>query len=134
MQFPIVLFEPIEIELDKNRQFKLNRRRGGSEWLSIDFLILSAAKSSLHESGSFPLDLLTVLLWAGLVEAIAGDYIIKVTEGKLEPVIPLETVPDLLDASPLPRFRILTLIWEYYLRVTTEPGANANFRELQPSF
>jgi hypothetical protein len=115
-----MLYEPIEIELDRKRKFKLNlkalmraereinRRRGAEigQFASIDFLIIQGAKTSLNDNGSFPLDLLMVLLWAGLTDE--------------EPNLAIDDVPDLIEVSPLTRSKILTLIWDYYLTATTK--------------
>jgi hypothetical protein len=77
-----MLFEPIEIELDKKRPFKLNLRalmraeteinrvRGAkaNERMAIDHLILSEARNSMMNKGGFSIDLFFALVWAGLAE------------------------------------------------------------------
>lgn len=117
-----MLFEPIEIELDKPRKFflsaralmraekEVNRQRGAkpSEHVSIDYLTYRAAADFLAGAGNFPLDLVAVLLWAGL-NAAAPDK---------DQLAAVDQAADLLDQSPLPRGRVLTLIWEHYAEVT----------------
>lgn len=122
-----MISEPIEIELDRPRKLKLttralmraeseiNRRRGAQvqERVSIDFLLFKAARDQLTGSGSFPLDLLAVLLWAGL-QAEEPDP-------KLTP----DGVLDLVDASPLSRGALVTAVWEHYNEVTKKPRSDS---------
>jgi hypothetical protein len=112
-----MLFGPIDMELDRKRKYKLdlealenaetqiNRRRGvaPSERVGIDFLIYEAAS----KTGGLPLDLVIVLLWAGL---IAED-----------PGLTLDQIRPLMEQSPLRRNQIVTLIWDHYIEVTSKP-------------
>jgi hypothetical protein len=116
-----MLFEPIELELDKKRPFKLNLRalmraeteinrlRGAkvNERMAIDHLILSAARNSVMNNGGFPMDLFFALVWAGLVEC--------------DPEVKQDDIAEIVEASPRRRSQIMSEIWEYYLRVTTKP-------------
>ena len=130
-----MLYEPIEIELDRKRKYKLdiralmraereiNRRRGADvgQFVSIDSLIIDGAKRSLNANGSFPLDLFCVLLWAGLTDE--------------EPNLTIDQIPDLLEATALSRSNIITKIWDYYLSITLKPDvkpSEANGADQRP--
>jgi hypothetical protein len=111
-----MLFEPIDLDLDRKRKFKLdlealenaetqiNRRRGvaPTERIGIDFLIFDSAR----KTSGLPLDLVIVLLWAGL---IAED-----------PALTLDQIRPLMEASPLTRGQIVTKIWDHYIEVTSK--------------
>jgi len=127
-----MLFEPIELELDKPRKYKLNLRglmraeseinrvRGAqvNERMAIDHLIISGARNSLMQNGGFPLDLFFTLVWAGLVEC--------------DPVLKQDDIPELVEASPQTRSNLMTEIWEYYLRVTTKPDNSVGAQPAAP--
>lgn len=116
-----MFIEPIEIELDRKRKYKLgirtllraereiNRRRGAEidRFVSIDSLMIQGARKSIEANGSFPLDLFTVILWAGLTEE--------------DPNLTIDQIPDLLESSPLTRSNIITAIWDHYLAATVKP-------------
>jgi hypothetical protein len=118
-----MIFEPIEIELDKPRRFKLNlrallraeheinRQRGAgvADYIAIDNLVLEAARQSMLRY--FPLDLLAVLLWAGLNE-IALD--------EKQEQIGLDAILELIEASPWTRPRLAAAVLEYYLQITSK--------------
>jgi len=109
-----VLPEPIDIVLDKPRRLRfnlealmlaereINRSRGvrPAEYINIEYLILWSASAQVAGTGSFALDLVTTLLWAGLR-----------WEDK---ALTVDKVPALMDASPLTHGEIMTTIWEAY--------------------
>jgi hypothetical protein len=125
-----MFFEPIEIELDKPRKVflkaealmraekEINRQRDAkiADHVSIDFLIFKAASDFLQGTGNFPLDLVAVLLWAGLNAA----------PHETKDEVTVDKVLDLIDLSPLPRGQILTRLWEHYSDVTKrEPSTSS---------
>lgn len=113
-----MLPEPIDITLDKPRRLRfnlealmlaereINRNRGArpSEYINIEYLIISSASAQIAGTGGFALDLMTVLLWAALR-----------WEDK---ALTLDKVPTLVEASPLPHGQIMTLIWDAYISHT----------------
>jgi hypothetical protein len=121
-----MIFEPIEIELEKPRRFKLNlralmraereinRQRGAgvADYVAIDNLVLEGARQSMLRY--FPLDLLAVLLWAGLNE-IALD--------EKEQQIGVDAILGLIEASPWTRPRLAAAVVDCYLKITTKEPA-----------
>ena len=118
-----MIFEPIEIELDKPRRFKLNlralmrvereinRQRGAgiANYVAIDNLVLEAARTSMLRY--FPLDLLAVLLWAGLNETALDEK---------QEQIGVDAVLELIEASPWTRPRLAGEVCDYYLKITSK--------------
>lgn len=139
-----MLFEPIEIELDKPRKFflntralmraekEINRQRGAEpgQRVAVDYLLFKAASDQLAGSGSFPLDLLMVLVWAGLasVDAELCRRCGLPPSAANEPM-PCESALDLIDLSPLTRGQIITAIWNHYNEVTKKKAAEATEEE-----
>jgi hypothetical protein len=107
---------------------EINRRRGArpNEFVNIEFLILSSAAAQVSGVGGFPLDLLVVMLWAGLRWE--------------DPTLSIQMVPSLMEASPLTRGAIATKIWDAYMlqsKRSKEPegqaeGANGDKDPLAP--
>jgi hypothetical protein len=114
-----MLFEPVELELDRKRKFKLNiralmraereiNRRRGAEidaFVPIDALIADCIDSE-KETVKVPLDLLSVLLWAGLSDDDA--------------MLSIDQIPDLLETSPLSRSQLVATIYEHWIKVTSK--------------
>lgn len=114
-----MLFEPVELELDRKRKFKLNiralmraereiNRRRGAEidaFVPIDALIADCIDSE-KQTVKVPLDLLSVLLWAGLSDDDA--------------LLSIDQIPDLLEASPLSRSQLVATIYEHWIKVTSK--------------
>jgi hypothetical protein len=124
-----MLVETVEVELDKKRELRfsmealmlaereINRRRGAriSEFVNIEYLIIAAASAQVSGSGGFPLDLMTVLLWAGLRWQ--------------EPQLSVETIPQLIDQSPLTHGEIMTRVWDAYLAQNKRKSKEAQDEE-----
>lgn len=121
MKSPNVI-EPVEIELDKTRHLLFNlralfhaereinrwRRADVKDFVSIDYLIISAAQKGLMAAGAFPLDLLITLIWAGLTHE--------------DPELTIDQVCDLIGRSPLQRGKIVDATWEAYDRSVRKAG------------
>jgi hypothetical protein len=119
------LVESVPIELDKTRHLKftnrammaaereINKQRGASvaERVAIDYLMIAAARQGLSGAGSFPRDLVTVMIWAGLLRE--------------DPSLTVEQVVDLIDRSPLSRGKILDCLWEAYQSAASKTLASA---------
>lgn len=127
-----MFFEPIEIELDKPRKFKLtpkalrraedtiNRSRGAKahERASIDYLIFKARKDSVLGQGSLPRDLFVVLLWSGLFD-------LWPKQSEEDPGLTMDKVEELVyETSPLTAGAILDLVMEHYSEVTNKKKAD----------
>lgn len=120
-----MLFEPVELELDRKRKFKLNlralmraereinRRRGAevSGFASIDALILECI-DSFRNRVRMPLDLLGVLLWSGLTDE--------------DPSLTIDQATDLIEASPLSRADLVVVIFDHWIKVTKKADAKPN--------
>lgn len=128
-----MIIEPILIELDKPRKFllrtrsllaaqrEINKMRGGSvhEVAAIDYLMAQALKDNSSAEGGFycPMDIFISLLWAGLLED--------------DPTLTVDRCADLLDVSPLPRGRIVGMIWDHYLTTTRKSVPNGVDKEAE---
>ena len=127
-----MIFEPIELELDRPRRFKLNllalmraereinRRRGAgvADYVAIDNLVMESARQSMLRY--FPLDLLAVLLWAGLNEIDREEKQLPITA---PPQIGIDAVLELIEASPWTRPRLAAAVVDCYLKITTKEPA-----------
>jgi len=127
-----MIFEPIELELDRPRRFKLNllslmtaeqeinRRRGAgvADYVAIDNLVMESARQSMLRY--FPLDLLVVLLWAGLNEIDREEKQLPITA---PPQIGIDAVLELIEASPWTRPHLAGAVCDYYLKITTKEPA-----------
>ena len=126
-----MLFEPIEIELDKKRKFKLtpkalrraedtiNRQRGvkPNERVSIDYLVWKARMDTALGTGSLPRDLAVVMVWSGLVD-------LWPKQGEDDPALTLEKVEELIyETSPLTVGDIITMVFEHYSEVVNKKKA-----------
>ncbi len=119
-----MLFEPAELELDRKRKFKLNlrallraereinRRRGAEvgKFAPIDALIWDCVNSE-EKKIVVPLDLLSVLIWAGLTDE--------------DPSLSVDQAADLIEASPLSRFELVNVIYDHWTKVTAKAGKTA---------
>lgn len=130
-----MIFEPIELELDKPRKLyltlralmraetEINRLRGAaaSERVSIDYLVLKAARDYLTGGGNFPLDVVVMLVWSGLL-AVDQQFCEKRGLDKqwINEPLTVDQVLDMIEASPLKRGSILTRLWDHYNEVTTK--------------
>lgn len=115
-----MLFEPVELELDRKRKFKLNlralmraereinRRRGAEigRFSPIDEIVIAGVSNSLVAGGTFPLDLLIVLLWAGLTDD--------------DPSLSIDQTADIVETASISRSALCTQVWEHYLKVTVK--------------
>lgn len=120
------LIEPVEIELDIKRgllftlralmraEREINRNRGAKveDYVSIDYLIMSAAQKTVIKNGIMPLDLLITLLWASLLHE--------------DPDLKIDQVPELIEKSLLERGKIIDAVWEAYTRAASKSKQEAN--------
>lgn len=128
-----MLFEPILLQLDTPRKYKLSARalmraekkinelRGArpNEYVSIDYLIYSTRLGSVMGTNSLPRDLAAVLLWAGLL-----DFWSKPPYGEDNPELTVEYAAELMEQSALARGDLLTQIFEHYAEVVTKGKNN----------
>ena len=127
-----MIFEPIELELDRKRKFKLtaralmraedtvNRRRGvkPNERVSIDYLVYKARMDSVLGTGSAPRDLIVTLIWSGLVDLWPK------TGDEEEPGLTVEKVEELIyETSPLTVGDIITMVFDHYSEVVNKKKA-----------
>lgn len=124
--------DPVEIQLDKKRKLlfglgvlrraetEINKRRGASisQYVNIDYLMIRSAMDQAAGTGGFPLDLLIVMLWAGLS-----------TE---DPRITFDSTVDLIEQSPLTRGEIATIVWDAYIATTEKSGEKKESTEDPP--
>lgn len=113
----IEIFKPIEIMLDKPRRLrpthralfeaeqKINELRHATPATacSIDYLIVKAYNDTLAGTGTYPLDLTVVLLWAFLLPD--------------DPKLTTDRVMAAMDATELTRGQINDALWRAYIAV-----------------
>ncbi len=111
-------FDAVEIVLDKKRNLLFNhaalrmaeteinklRFADPSNHTSIDFLMVDTVGRLANSQGMMPMDLLMVMLWAGLLHE--------------DPKLTVDKTAELLDAAELTRSEIGGLVWGAYWKVS----------------